>query len=159
MAGQRGTLGKPLSLTRSGRGLPSSGTCSADLGTPRRSVLRSFALGTGCDLDREDLRSWQRAPAWARRGARVPSLATRVTLPRALGTLEGPGQGRFTPVERCERGSRMEGTGPLGPVPFCLLFVSAPFHRLGTSLQGSCVSLKWRQEIPPARQPPIRLSS
>ena len=54
-----------------------------------------------------------------------------------------------------ERGRRMEGSGAAGPVPlsFALCSGHRPSALTGHFLAGQCVSLKWRQEIPPARQP------
>lgn len=54
-----------------------------------------------------------------------------------------------------ERGRRMEGSGAAGPVPlsFALCSGHSPSALTGRFLAGQCVSLKWRQEIPPARQP------
>lgn len=52
---ERGAVpfGKPLSLTRSGRCLPSSGSSTPSLRRPSpRSVLWSSVLGTGCDATR-----------------------------------------------------------------------------------------------------------
>lgn len=79
----------------------------------------------------------------------------------------GPGASGFTEPGARNRGSAWgeragwRRLGQLGPFPFLLLSLCSrhsSFALTGHFLAGTCVSLKWRQEIPPARQP-IRLSA
>ena len=58
-------------------------------------------------------------------------------------------------------GAGWRDLGLLGPFPFLLLSLCSrhsPSELTGHFLAGQCVSLKWRQEIPPARQP-MRVSA
>lgn len=96
-AGRPGTFGNPLSLPRSGRRLPSSGSSTpADLASLPRDRCGGALFG-GLGVTRPD---------------RIAELGARTCL-GAKGRSKSGGSG--------ERGNRMQGTGQLGPFPYLLL--------------------------------------